>query len=246
MYDTSILENYKSQISLLDKELKVLKSSINKYSYARLLIFSLAILAVYLLFDMGLSVVIMVTIIMLVAFLILVKFQLKLQDLFQFKQTKLLLLENELAIIQQKNNIYNNGSLYADPQHVYTDDLDVFGEYSVFAYINRCATFLGTDLLANWLKKATSKSEIENRQRAVAELQNHPQETLDFRARLYSLKHDQVAVIQYFFTNYLTKKLLFLNKKTVNVFVFLTPFFNIGLLILAIIFGGVLWSFLGP
>jgi len=66
---------------------------------------------------------------------------------------------------------FADGGRYADPHHSYGHDLDLFGEGSVFQYINRCGTQLGEERLAYDLKNLPySKEELSQRQEAVREL----------------------------------------------------------------------------
>lgn len=58
-----------------------------------------------------------------------------------------------------------------DPAHLYTYDLDVFGGYSLFQYINRTSTPVGKQHLADWFNAHLElKESIEQRQEAIREL----------------------------------------------------------------------------
>lgn len=69
------------------------------------------------------------------------------------------------------------GEEFKDSDHKYTSDLDIFGEKSVFHYLNRCVTSMGRKCLADWLKAPGEKEHIRERQEAVKELAPK----LDFR-----------------------------------------------------------------
>ena len=62
------------------------------------------------------------------------------------------------------------GDEFKDYKHPYINDLDIFGATSIFLLINRTASWRGKQMLANWLKKKATKSEILERQGAVKEL----------------------------------------------------------------------------
>lgn len=245
MSTQSVLQAYQTKAGILQQEITQLKGVINKYSVLRLGVFAVAILTVYLLFDYGLVAVAITGMVMLIAFLILVKIQFKKQAVYQFKVSKLKLLQNEIGIVNGEKNIYSNGNEFTHPQHPYTDDLDVFGPNSVFSYINRCATLSGNKLLSNFLKDTASKVTIEERQEAVQELTLHEVETLDFRTRLFNLDTKQVGLLTHFFNELLTKELSFSKASGINLITLLTPILNISLLIVAIVFNGVFWSVLG-
>ncbi len=73
-----------------------------------------------------------------------------------------------------------DGARYGDPEHVYVDDLDIFGPGSLFQLVCRARTRLGEDRLAAWLRQAADRDAILARQRAVSELRQH----LDLREQL--------------------------------------------------------------
>src|SRR5690606_13648028 len=91
-------------------------------------------------------------------------------------------LQNELNNLSSGDNLYPDGSKYANPAHPYTDDLDIFGKASVFQAINRCTTQTGNKILATWLQNLQDKTLIRERQEALTELKNHIEKTYWFRA----------------------------------------------------------------
>ncbi len=79
---------------------------------------------------------------------------------------------------------FSSGNSYADPHHPYSHDLDLFGDGSVFQYINRCGTQLGEDRLAHDLKNLTVlEDELLFRQEAVRELGT----MLEFRQQVWAI-----------------------------------------------------------
>ncbi len=73
------------------------------------------------------------------------------------------------------------GDAYASGDHLYTPDLDVFGQGSLFQRLNETATKAGEALLASWLSApASSAEEIASRQNAVRDLAPR----VDFRQAL--------------------------------------------------------------
>jgi len=65
---------------------------------------------------------------------------------------------------------FPDGSCYIDREHPYSYDLDLFGQASLFQYINRTVSRPASDLLASWLTKAAAAQEIRRRQQATDEL----------------------------------------------------------------------------
>lgn len=76
----------------------------------------------------------------------------------------------EQAALKYRFAEFPNGVHYQDPQHPYTGDLDVFGDYSLFQFCNRTVTVSGSQHLADWLQKAAEPEVIRARQQAVQEL----------------------------------------------------------------------------
>lgn len=229
----------------LQLQINDLKRKIDLYSYLRLGVFALAVLLAYLFFNDGLVALAIISFLMVVAFLILVKKQVNLQNIYDFTHTKFELTENEIQLALGGVNIYPNGSEYQNPQHAYTDDLDIFGDFSLFAYLNRSVTKSGKTTLASWLKKASTKTIIECRQNAIKELSNYQKELLDFRARLFKLDTKQALRIEAFFLDYLPKNIGFISSGFITVGVPLLTILNVALLFLAIFIGGIFWSLLG-
>ena len=62
------------------------------------------------------------------------------------------------------------GDRFADPEHLYAQDLDLFGEGSLFQLLNTARTQAGEETLAAWLKTPAGPDEIVERQAAVRDL----------------------------------------------------------------------------
>ncbi|HEX4802025.1 MAG TPA: DNA mismatch repair protein MutS, partial [Myxococcaceae bacterium] len=69
------------------------------------------------------------------------------------------------------------GDQYRQPDHLYAEDLDIFGQGSLFQLVNETATRLGESVLAGWLARAAAVGEVRERQAAVRELAG----LIDFR-----------------------------------------------------------------
>ena len=66
---------------------------------------------------------------------------------------------------------FKTGEEYAERDHPYTYDLDIFGKASLFQYLCRTTSRPASDRLAEFLKQPAAREEILLRQKAVAELQ---------------------------------------------------------------------------
>ena len=105
------------------------------------------------------------------------------------EQKKLLSYLEELNESEAKGLVFettdfSDGTRFSDPHHPYSHDLDLFGNGSLFQYINRCGTELGEDRLARDLKALNySREELVERQAAVRELGTQ----LEFRQHVWAL-----------------------------------------------------------
>jgi len=88
-----------------------------------------------------------------------------------FLKKKIVINEQELRAIQYDFSDFEDGEEYIDSGHLYTFDLDVFGEHSLFQYINRTSTPVGKQHLADWFNShLENKEAIEQCQEAIREL----------------------------------------------------------------------------
>jgi hypothetical protein len=62
------------------------------------------------------------------------------------------------------------GDRFLHEEHLYAQDLDLFGETSLFELLSSARTRIGEDTLAAWLKAPAEPSSVRARQEAVAEL----------------------------------------------------------------------------
>ncbi len=89
--------------------------------------------------------------------------------------------ERALARLDDRwSGVGPTGERYADPAHMYSSDLDVFGNGSLFQLLSSARTRLGEDTLAAWLSQPSNAATIRQRQAAVDELRSH----IDLREKL--------------------------------------------------------------
>ncbi len=65
-----------------------------------------------------------------------------------------------------------SGGRFADPSHVFSGDLDVFGVGSLFELLSTARTAAGEQRLADWLLHPATPASVGERQRAVAEMRD--------------------------------------------------------------------------
>ncbi len=79
-----------------------------------------------------------------------------------------------------------SGQRFADPHHVYSADLDLFGDASLFQLMSSARTRMGEETLARWLLAPASSDEVLRRHAAISELRSE----LDLREDLAALGED--------------------------------------------------------
>lgn len=100
-----------------------------------------------------------------------------------FQMTLKTINQDEIKAIQGAFLDYGDGGEFEDSDHAYTVDLSIFGNRSVFHFVNRTTTSLGKKVLSDWLKIFPENSPlktIRDRQEAVQELSGK----LDFRQNI--------------------------------------------------------------
>ncbi|WNB18049.1 MutS-related protein [Marivirga arenosa] len=112
-------------------------------------------------------------------------------------------LKEEIDRLNLKLDALPDGEQFNEHLHEYIADMDVFGRHSLFSLLNRSVLSFGQNALANWFKKPASKSEIIQRQEAVAEIKDDFDWRLEWWAesRIKEGKEDEYelkAVFKYF------------------------------------------------
>src|SRR5262245_41267049 len=107
------------------------------------------------------------TLLFIVAFIILVRIAWRLNDRKALLQKLVFINNNELRVLQNQPNQFNNGAAFNNGDN-YAGDLDILGPGSLFQLLNRTTTWHGTHELANWLQQPLlAKEAIEQQQQAV-------------------------------------------------------------------------------
>jgi len=88
------------------------------------------------------------------------------------RHNKLLLQLNDDELTAQAGNYYHfeDGATHTPHDHLYANDLDLFGRASLFQYLNRTTSEMGSATLAHWLLQPATEAIIDQRQEAIKEL----------------------------------------------------------------------------
>ncbi|BCZ44678.1 DNA mismatch repair protein [Clostridium gelidum] len=167
-------EFYKNNIEKNSKESNALSSKVNVIGWSRLVVVLLCALVDYFLYKQNkIMMIVVVTIVITGFFLILMFYH---NNIFEYKKRIDLLINiNEKGLKRlggEFKKFKDNGSEYLDDEHSFINDLDVFGNNSIFQYINSTVTKGGREELVKLLKreKVLVSNEIKERQEAIREL----------------------------------------------------------------------------
>jgi hypothetical protein len=96
--------------------------------------------------------------------------------------------EKEVKALTGDYTAFDPGNEFIDQSHDYTHDLDIFGEGSLFQFINRTSTIFGKLRLAEYFSNAFGQSDkVIQRQQAIKELS----EMVEMRQKLQLIFHDE-------------------------------------------------------
>ncbi|MCK3682707.1 hypothetical protein [Maribellus sp. YY47] len=172
---------YRQQQSLFEAEFKSLTQKIRWLAWWRLVVFVSLFFPFYFL---GLSWATGgLTLSLLVLFSFLIKTSIRLDR--RKKKCAVLkqLTEEELLALDHSFLHFKNGAEFLDTNHFFSYDLDLFGDGSLYQFLNRTSTVGGAKKLASWfVNPSKNKKEIEDRQQAVRELSGRREWRLQFLA----------------------------------------------------------------
>ena len=174
----NIIATYQQIIQETEKQLQKARKRIRYISLLRLILFVEAVASAIIFWSDGWLKLIVFTVIPIIAFIWLVQSHNRWFYWKDYLKKKIEINQQELRALQYDFSDFDNGKEYIDPSHLYTFDLDIFGEHSLFQYINRTSTPIGKQRLANWFNAHLEEKEaIEQRQEAIRELSSE----LEFR-----------------------------------------------------------------
>jgi hypothetical protein len=141
--------------------------------------------------------------------------------------------EQELDNIIHSKFPRADGSEFQDCNHPYVNDLDVFGEHSLFHLLNRCSTHSGRSYLAEQLKEPLQNiPAIYERQAAIKELRNKKDFVFHSIAKL-SIKPKAISNARIHL--WLRQPNVLNLSKRMLLFIYALPFLNLALLVTAFI-----------
>lgn len=160
---------YQSKADKLTITLGSVSKKINVVSNIRLGVALLFLLALY--FGLTYHALLYALPVLLFFFVILVRNHSRLFDEKIHLQNLITVQQNELQGLKGDYSCFDNGKIFIDTHHPYTHDLDIFGDGSLFQFVNRCSTLSGKKLLAYRLaNRFETKDKIVLHQQAVVDV----------------------------------------------------------------------------
>ena len=178
----SALEFYSEKLQKYSAELKLVSQKLRRFAWYRFITFLLIFAPVFI-FGIKSWITLLISGATIVLFFFLIKKNVQLDK----KKRKYIelkkLAEDELLALKHSFSHFKDGKEFLDTDHFFSYDLDLFGEGSLFQFLNRTSTVNGRQQLADWLiRPSIKKEEIEKRQQAIEELALIPNWRLHFLA----------------------------------------------------------------
>jgi ABC-type multidrug transport system fused ATPase/permease subunit len=166
--------DFQQQAGKLERQLSAL-------SITRLLCFVLAVVLGYFCISTGKLSLLVPVAILLAGFFWLIRIYDTKKHLLTFTRSLATVNYNEAEFLTNNTHFADDGAEHVNTRHPYSYDIDLFGEYSLFHFLNRSASLFGRKALADALT-APGIYAIHARQAAITELTNK----LDYRHQLYA------------------------------------------------------------
>lgn len=180
--NNSAAEFYKNLKDTYQYKLSAVTKKIRLFAWYRLFIF-LLIFVPLTFWEWNAWYTVVLSVAFTVLFIFTVKKNIQLEKNKKTFEVLIKLSADELLALNHQFSHFRSGDNFLNPEHFNSWDLDLFGEGSVFQFINRASTQSGRQKLAEWLQKPVlQKDEIERKQEAVRELAFKAEWRLNFLA----------------------------------------------------------------
>jgi DNA mismatch repair ATPase MutS len=172
----TLKKTYSARERKFSDELAIITRRINLISNLRLAVALLTLAAIY--FSFLYSLAIAVTVLLVVLFFYFVQLHARLFLDKVHLENLVKINAGELQALSGNFSAFASGDEFIDAHHPYSHDLDMFGDGSVFQYINRCNTINGKKKLAYYLNEPVANPEkIRQNQDCIRDLAGR----IDFR-----------------------------------------------------------------
>ncbi len=162
------IQFYKEEINHLSAKLKDVKSQLLRTRMLRLLAFLSIGFTIYYGFKKS-NFYFIGSLLSIAVFIFLLLKHTDLKKLKKLTETKLKINNTEIDVLNGNYSHLDNGKEFTNPEHYFSNDIDLFGVKSFFQYINRTATNEGKKLLASVLT-SNDIDNIKNKQEVIKQL----------------------------------------------------------------------------
>jgi ABC-type multidrug transport system fused ATPase/permease subunit len=183
---------YKERKDKLSNLLIQVKKQLLFSSMLRLVVFILAIFAIYF-FYQHTNYILLIVLFTAMAFLFLVSRHANLNYKKDRLSTLISINETELLVLERKFYQLSEGDEFIDREHFYSQDIDLFGKGSFYQYCNRTALSEGSKNLAALLTE-NSIENVQAKQEAIKELGSAAEWRQEFSAVAQLIKTDLSSV----------------------------------------------------
>ncbi|MGB8491244.1 MAG: hypothetical protein WCE64_09305 [Bacteroidales bacterium] len=195
MTQEEIRKTYNDLKSGYEKQLALLKKHQLAVSLLRLLAFAGGGILTAVAFGHSLISGILLLLVTIVSFLFLVRRSHQYAEKIAVTENLININSNEINSLNGDNTAFDGGTDFIDPDHDFSGDIDLFGQDSLFRYINRTVTGWGRAILAEWLSDPYSiRNEIHSRQEAIRDLSSRLQWRQQFMAYGMNKKLDEETI----------------------------------------------------
>ena len=173
---------YEEQLAHFQSVCYGLRQKSKRYGWIRLLSILVPFILAYAFLPHQLSWFLACMLILIILFLYVVSVDTNNGQLIQHYERLIAINEEELKILNHSYTDRDDGKEWEPALHAYAADMDLFGKFSLYQYINRCESQQGQSLLADHLLEPLPFEHIKEYQEAIRELE--PQ--LEWRQQLQS------------------------------------------------------------
>ena len=178
---------YTERIAVLEQQLQQLLKKKSILGWLRFAVVALLIGAIYFLLSLGWMYVAIAASLLLIAFTRLLFTDLRNKSNIENTRHLIAINEDELKALAHNYFHFPIGIEHTPKEHLYANDLDIFGRASLYQYINRTGSEMGGGVLANWLLNPADTNTLQQRQNAVKELTD----TTEWRQQLQAFAKDK-------------------------------------------------------
>ena len=174
---------YRERVNRLTNELTRLQQKKSAFGWLRFGSIAAIVIAFYALWSLGIGYVIIVSLGLLIIFIRLLLADLKNKAAIEHTNYLIRINNDELQFLQGNYIIFPNGIEHTPSDHLYANDLDIFGPNSIFQFVNRTSSEMGSRQLAAYLMAPAAPEIISERQTALKELTQKTEWIQDLQAK---------------------------------------------------------------